>query len=153
MKRHLLILVAVVVLLPVSSFGLARPMLVRAASCTTTRGFLPSGGASVYVAFSAGDTISATWPVKVVFNPPNTGVMKVDLGPINFTGDLFLYTITVCASGAGSLAGCPIFFDGRLNNCDPWETSAIYCLGDGSVRMNPVDGNYTFVFQDCPVVK
>jgi hypothetical protein len=39
-----------------------------------------------------------------------------------------------CGGAAGG-AGGPSFTDGRLNNNDPWETSAIYCLGDGSVRV------------------
>jgi hypothetical protein len=137
--------------------------------------------------------------------------MDVVFGPlVAWPSPVASYTITVCTSGGTSSnpPTCPVFFDGRLNNCEPWETSAIYCLGDGSVRvyvpgqplwtiafdaspaeiakaskhpahntiikgahgawlsrltngslevttpgLNPVDGNYNFIFQDCSAVK
>jgi len=48
-------------------------------------------------------------------------------GSVNVTAD--------CGFGAVSLAGGPLFDDGRLNDADAVETSAVYCLEDGSVRI------------------
>ena len=41
------------------------------------------------------------------------------------------------AVGVSTHAGliCPVFWDGRLNNCDAGETVAIYCEADGSVKV------------------
>jgi len=60
---------------------------------------------------------------------------------------------TICnppvSSGGGGGPGI-LFNDGRINNNDPWETSAIYCLGDGSVRVYVLGNPWHIAFTASP---
>src|SRR5579871_6352686 len=66
------------------------------------------------------------------------------------------FTLGLCGgayfldSGAGGALG-PMFGDGRLNNNDPWETTAVYCQADGSVRVYVLGSpNWTVDFDASP---
>src|SRR5262245_54568795 len=58
----------------------------------------------------------------------------------------------VCAPSVVSNSPAPgtLFTDGRLNNSDPWETSAIYCMGDGSVRVYVIGNPWHIAFTASP---
>src|SRR5579871_1254593 len=53
-----------------------------------------------------------------------------------------------CAPAPVSSNGGPgiLFNDGRINNNDPWETSAIYCMADGSVRVYVIGNPWHIAF-------
>jgi hypothetical protein len=55
-------------------------------------------------------------------------------GIVATQGNFFVSVSCVDSSAAG-LGPCPIFLDGRLNDCDADETAAIYCEADGSVMV------------------
>lgn len=141
-------------LFSVSSASLNSPKVARAASCAITSGSLsPIQGfinsRTISVAFSTGDTISVTYPGFVVLTRNLvTGNMDVFLGPI-VAFAVVTYTITVCPAGSGQ-ATTTNFTDGRLNSHDPWETSAIYCMGDGSVRVYVIGSPWFISFTASP---
>ncbi len=57
----------------------------------------------------------------------------------------------VCTTPVSSGAGpSNLFDDGRLNNSDPWETAAIYCLADGSVRVYVIGNPWHIAFTASP---
>src|SRR5258708_5575506 len=56
----------------------------------------------------------------------------------------------VCTPPVSSAAPGIVFNDGRLNNNDPWETSAIYCMGDGSVRVYVIGNPWHIAFTASP---
>ncbi len=209
MKRQKLVFSLVVVLITT--------VLVAGVFTTANAGgggsSITPGCSSVTAKNYSGSTITATW-TRVgggsgsISQPSGTTVVyPMQPGVYNITVTapfLYRFSVTVPACG-GSTASCPIFMDGRLNNCEPWQTAAVYCQADGSVRvyvpgkplwtiaftasltdialvsknpsvntlimqgggarlyrlaggkfqvvtpgLNPVDGNYNFIF-NCPV--
>jgi len=120
------------------------PMTVRAATnCTTLTGKTPFG--IVHVNSSPGDTITVSSPTPYFITANllgGTDVFFLDPG--------VPYTITDCSKSSGGIPG-PLFSDSRLNNRDGYETSAIYCLGDGSVRVYVIGSpNWTIDFDASP---
>jgi len=174
MMRRLLGLIVLVTLLTAALFSPTPLATVRAASCSTQSG---SGNGSVLVniSVSAGDIISITAsdgiPNGVVISVafPGIGIVS-DLDSLSITfsrtgsarvsfhplplAPAFTYNISVCRPGddSGSNTGpIPPFNDGRLNNWDAHETSAIYCMGDGSVRVYvPGDPRWRVAFDASP---
>lgn len=69
---------------------------------------------------------------------PWSGIYLGDAGGGNLHTIRYTFTdnSATCSGGTGA-AGYfgPLYWDGRLNDKDGQETSAVYCLGDGSVRV------------------
>jgi hypothetical protein len=170
---------------------------------------LPGNRVQVVINFN-GNTVKSVigrGPQSVSFTVPSAGTVPGDFIGVVLasSGTRILdwsFAINCAAGGPGTH-----FDDGGLNFADPWETTAIYCMGDGSVRvyvigspnwtidfdaspdeiakvpqnpadntlikrgrfaalsrqtnglllvsspgLNPIDGDYVFIFKDCPVL-
>ncbi len=84
---------------------------------------------STLVQFMFGSaTIGSTFTVSV------TSPLFVNGVSAYTTGASYGNASTTCRPGTGNVTSTH-FDDGRLNFADAFETSAIYCLGDGSVRV------------------
>lgn len=142
-------LIALFAALPVAPLGFARPPAVYAdASCQLVSSGAANGHITIPVSVNAGDTVTVKVSIgtfiviKLPVNVKISGNQATATGSgtgfvvTENSGGPYFYGITVCPAGS-SLGGgtCPLFLDGRLNDCEAWETSAIYCLGDGSVRV------------------
>ncbi len=71
---------------------------------------------------------------------PTTETLTITGGPWTFT--YACATLVVSSGGTGSTGSGttggyfgPLYYDGRLNDKDGAETAAVYCMGDGSVRV------------------
>ena len=60
---------------------------------------------------------------------------KDEIWGVEPTSGNFFVSVKCIELTATSAAACPIFFDGRLNDCDAGETVAIYCEADGSINV------------------
>src|SRR5258708_23545259 len=150
MKHNLFTLIIMVALI-FTVVGVAVSSTAYAAtSCSTQPG-------NYYVAMtipltvSAGDTITVTssqGPITLVYPggtagpgyPTESGTATAaGTATVHFGAPLGVafYTITVCSAGGGPtqpLVTWKHFTDGRINDVDAWETSAIYFLGNASGR-------------------
>lgn len=225
MKRRLIVL-AVFFASLVVVVGVPKPKSAKALRvCPTATGNV--SGSATFNNISPGNSITTTGTGYVTITT-NLGTATVVL-PVSTSASssVTFVTFSFSTNGAWSVAfcgatlvggggssttsnapTCPIFLDGRLNNCVPWQTSAIYCQLNGSVRvyvignpnwtidfdatpgeiaavpkkpahnmlikqghfanlsrltngllqvtapgLNPRDGDYVFIFQDCPAVQ
>jgi hypothetical protein len=226
MKRQIVLLVAIFLASFFTFALLHTPTRVQAAGCTSMN---VGPGSSFTVTYASGDSVSisgpasltvvltgpynATYPLNSFPSPLSLNAGAVETFTFSGSGSATVTAVGLslpCSSSSSTtnLVTFTEFTDGRLNSHDAWETSAIYCLGDGSVRvyvigqpqwfiafdaspaeiakvskhpahntiikgaygawlsrfpngslvvstpgLNPVDGNYNFSFQDCPVAQ
>src|SRR5579859_4108920 len=172
MKRLFRIFMGVIALLFVYLFGAVRP---AAASCLIAAGTVQSGINGGTLTVTAGHSYTLTIQDTTI----PTEIVEASLGGwVNASGDGFAsgtatapgsgpYPLLVAgrttdarawsladntcggARGKGTVPSLPLFDDGRLNRWDPWETSAIYCLGDGSVRIYVIRQPLWFIAFDA----
>src|SRR5262249_34035630 len=90
-------------------------------------------------------------PGSATATAPGNGPYPLRLGGVpNDTLDWRLFDNTCLGKRAnGPVITLPLFLDGRRNKWEPWETAAIYCLGDGSVRVYVIGQPQWFIAFDA----
>src|SRR5579871_2585167 len=144
-------------LLSFFTVGFSEPIVVQAAAGFVCSGAITGSGAASFtfsipflgnVSVGAADGLSVTHSAGAPAGFSLTGGFASNSWN-NYSHTPILDTVTISGSGnwcisynatlivssrGGSTLG-PLYSDGRLNNDDGAETSAIYCMGDGSVRV------------------
>jgi hypothetical protein len=71
--------------------------------------------------------------VYIYDSGPNTGqVWANNYYTVTCSGGVATYVYGLSSTAKGV---CPIFTDGRLNNCDPGQTAAVYCQSNGAIEV------------------
>jgi hypothetical protein len=150
MKRRLTMLIAIFAMLPIYFLSSAQLTTIRAAGACTTQTADAGSAFTLHFAVNAGDTVTVnTSPLTAlttILFPDGSFVNSASgftRGTTSTGGTATMvilfgstYTMTICPKDASTHSGpCPLFWDGRLNDCDAGQTAAIYCEGDGSVTI------------------
>jgi hypothetical protein len=77
-------------------------------------------------------TLSFTAAFGAIWKPGDTLVILIYDNNLGFKADTGI-TIPPCPESP-----CPIFTDGRLNDCDAGQTAAVYCQSNGSVEVKAI---------------
>src|SRR5207253_3190826 len=89
-------------------------------------------------------------PITFNFNPGNVETFTFT-GSGSTTVTVTGTTLPCPSTGGAGTVTSTFFTDGRLNSHDPWETTAVYCMGDGSVRVYVIGSpNWTIDFSASP---
>ena len=85
-------------------------------------------------------SISYPYPVRWAFTltaangtPLTQSIISFNCIAPGVLANIVVTNISFTAGASGFV--CPMFWDGRLNDCDPGQTVAVYCLADGSVNI------------------